>query len=119
MLIAFLAVMSMASATNYDAVRYVPDNPGPTNFVGVIGTVPAGDPGVNWIPLQVGDTFTKVDDRGQIRFIPVSPKFTGVSVNPINRLMSNSRGANKILVYDRMMRKGSLGVKSGISHSMS
>lgn len=117
-MIAFLAIISMASATNYDFVRQVP-NDGPTNFVGYNGILPPDDPGVTWTPLQVGDTFQKTNDLGQIFLIPVGAKLPPRTISPINRLFSNSRGANNILIYDRMMKRtSSLGSTSGISHTM-
>lgn len=64
-LIAMLAI-GIGAATNYDIVRQAA-NDGPTNFVGIIGELPADDSGVAWadgIPINQNKPVLPVGSAG-------------------------------------------------------
>jgi len=90
-----------AGAINYDIVRQV-SNDGPTNFVGT-DYLPTSDNDPNWsgwTPLQIGDTFTGVDDFGNVVQIPVGPKLVLQKRSTVNSWLTLSRKGGALRVMN-------------------
>lgn len=82
-ILALALLIGTASATNFEFVAQVP-NDGPTNFVGT-NTKSPDDSGTTWTPLQVGDTFSGMNDFGQSAQIPVGAKLDPAPTSSMNR----------------------------------